>query len=911
MRSWIKDILLTLLLGSIFLWAGREFYKDLNSQISNEGGEIIGETTFIENGAQRKFAGRALWGEMETSSPIYNYDSLRTINDSQVTIKLLDGTEITLDANSYIVLEWGEEARNIEFLGGNISAASNGSDSKLQIKSEDTVIALNKANVTLNKEEGQGINLSVDAGSIGITVDGETTDVAENFRASISDGVRVEQDAVKLKYPSNNRLIVTTSAAIPMNFSWEQILPLNKARLEIAEYKDFTHFSEYELESGDTSFTINTLPGTYYWRISGSFPDGTAYASPANRMVIIRDNAPILQVPGMDERFEYRNSPPELAFSWEASSLANESHLQVAQDEEFTDMVVEIQGQNNFQTIRELSEGTYYWRILPEYTSADIVAYSSPAVRRFQINRIDTLAPPRLILPENDEKVNPLKTKSGLRFSWKPDREIGSYRILISSDAEMNTPLIDTWLNRNSYLMADLPPAGNYYWQVEGLDRENKAVPPSEVRSFTVMDSILSVTPLKPVDNGLSIVDSFDNFRFSWDSTMDGPFKVEVFRNTLGAQPLITQISESDTLNLVLPGEGDYIWQISAIDDEENILLLSNQASFKVVQRLQPPGIILPGEGSVQSLLGSNALMIRWQPVPGASAYSATLIPRNSAYPSIIHESSPETFWSISDKKDLRPGEYTLQVQAHNLMEGGIINSSLSATRSFFLDRVVDYGAPILTYPARNQQISQLTLVDQKPSFRWTQSPLLAKQKIRLSRDPDFQTLILDEELTTQSRTVPELEPGTYYVQIQGEDNLGNRSPDSAIYPFIVNSVPDLPGMQMFSPQTGQVLDMESQNQLDFSWVAVPRVSYYRIALYEEDSLKALFKEDKWETTKYTFNKLEDLDVGRFRFEIQAVRERNNQIFQESPVLSVPFELTLPEITEIPDILSPERQYAH
>ena len=59
MRSWIKDILLTLILASVFLLAGREFYRDLTSQITNEGGEIIGEITFIENGAQRKFAGRS------------------------------------------------------------------------------------------------------------------------------------------------------------------------------------------------------------------------------------------------------------------------------------------------------------------------------------------------------------------------------------------------------------------------------------------------------------------------------------------------------------------------------------------------------------------------------------------------------------------------------------------------------------------------------------------------------------------------------------------------------------------------------------------------------------------------------------------------------------------------------------
>ncbi|MDC7233686.1 MAG: FecR family protein, partial [Spirochaetales bacterium] len=457
MRSLIRDIFLSLILLSIFAWAGYTFYKDLNNEISNEGGEVIGEITFIENGAQRKFSGRAVWGELETSAPLYNYDSLRTIEDARAVVKLIDGTEITLEANTYIVLEWGEEARNIEFLGGNISAASGG-DSDLQIKSEDTVIALNKASVTLDKREGEEINLSVDEGTIGVTRDGETTNIEENFRASISDDIMVEQDAVKLKYPANNRLIVTTSAAVPLDFSWESILPLNNPRLEIGEYRDFLRFTAYELGRNSVSYRIDSLPGTYYWRISGEFADGSTYNSPSNRVVIIRDNAPGLQVPLVDETFEYRNTPPDLAFSWEASSLANGSRLQVASDSGFTNLVINSSGPNNFSTITDLEEGNYFWRVIPEYTAADLIAYSSPEVRRFFVQKNDSQEPPRLILPAAEELVNPLKRKEGLRFSWKADREIGSYHILVAKDREMNEPVADQWLSRNSFLLEEIPP---------------------------------------------------------------------------------------------------------------------------------------------------------------------------------------------------------------------------------------------------------------------------------------------------------------------------------------------------------------------------------------------------------------------------------------------------------------------
>jgi hypothetical protein len=71
-----------------------------------------------------------------------------------------------------------------------------------------------------------------------------------------------------------------------------------------------------------------------------------------------------------------------------------------------------------------------------------------------------------------------------------------------------------------------------------------------------------------------------------------------------------------------------------------------------------------------------------------------------------------------------------------------------------------------------------------------------------------------------------------------------------------------------------------------------------------------IFHQEKMTSTGYTFNRLEDLDIGQFRMEIQAFRDRQGEVFQKSAPRTLTFELTLPEITEVPEILSPELQYA-
>ncbi len=911
MKSWIRDFFITGLLLYAFAWAGLEFYRDLNSQISNEGGEVIGEITFISNSAQRKFSDRAVWGELETSAPLYNYDSLRTIEDSEAVIKLIDGTEITLAANTYIVLEWGEEEKSIEFLGGNISAERSGKgDSTLNIKAEDTVISLDSASVTLDKSKGEAINLSVDEGAIDVTVGNKTQSIKENYRASIEDEITVEQEAVTLKYPANNRLLMTTSASVPVNFKWEQILPLENLVLEIAEQSDFRSAERLTPDPGRSEFSRAVLPGTYFWRIKGNYGDGTPYFSPANRVVLIRDSAPSLQVPQMDEVFQYRKTLPDMAFSWESSGLSNSSRLQVARDAGFTDMLTDLVSGNNFQTVREVPAGEYYWRVIPEYNTATKIAYAQADIRRFRVELNETVEPPTLILPADREQINPLKSREGLRFSWKTDREIGSYHLMIAGDPELTNLIVDQWLNKNTYLMNTLPEQGRYYWQVDGLDKENKAVPPSEIRDFDILAARIYIEPEKPARDSMLIVESYDRTPFSWDSSLEGPYEIQIFREDNALVPLMTQQVLSTPSSLPLPGAGNYYWQVGVLDRDGNTVIKSEQTPFRMADKLNQPEIRLPQADASLSVVGDNALEIQWLPVPGGEYYNAELIPANRNFPTLRKTETTGTSWIIDDKSSLRVGDYTLKIQAFNRIDEEYLNSSDPALRRFSLSKVQGYSKPVLVYPAQEQDLSRLNILEQKPFFRWTQSPPLPIQQIRVSRDPEFATTVLDEQLGVLSRAIPDLPIGTYYLQILSQDSEGNDSPPSSLYTFHITAIPALPPPGVSEPVSGAVIDMQEKDELNFRWTPVNRAEYYDLKLKRNDNGSLVFHQEKLAATGYTFSRLEDLDVGGYTLEIQAFREKDGEIFQQSELHTVPFELTLPEITVLPEILSPELQYA-
>jgi len=190
MKSLIKDFFMVLFLSAVCGYAGWLLYNDLNQTIENTDGEPIGSVQFSSNVTQRKYAGRVVWETLPQQSILYNNDKIRTAEDSEIVLLMEDGTEITLQANTLITLNFSDEEKNIEFQGGNISATSaeGSGKSALQIKTEDTVIALNDASINLNKQEGEEVSFAVLKGNVELESGGVKQEIKENEQVEFTGG---------------------------------------------------------------------------------------------------------------------------------------------------------------------------------------------------------------------------------------------------------------------------------------------------------------------------------------------------------------------------------------------------------------------------------------------------------------------------------------------------------------------------------------------------------------------------------------------------------------------------------------------------------------------------------------------------------------------------------------------------
>jgi hypothetical protein len=160
MRSRTKDITVTLCSVAAISVASVQLYRDFRETSDRSTQKKIGTIIFKKNSAQRKFSDEVLWGDIEQQADVYNYDSIRTEDNSISVITLHDGSKIELRENTLVTLALSETAANVSFSRGSISAEGS---SKLSIAAGKNTINVAGANVNMELKQDR-LDLNVNSG---------------------------------------------------------------------------------------------------------------------------------------------------------------------------------------------------------------------------------------------------------------------------------------------------------------------------------------------------------------------------------------------------------------------------------------------------------------------------------------------------------------------------------------------------------------------------------------------------------------------------------------------------------------------------------------------------------------------------------------------------------------------------
>ncbi len=338
-------------------------------------------------------------------------------------------------------------------------------------------------------------------------------------------------------------------------------------------------------------------------------------------------------------------------FAWSPVPGADSYEFQVAADQNFNSPVLG-RGEGSFvtknarATLRKtLPNGRYWWRVRATTKKGDASPWSNPRSLVKSWNLVPSSQTPAPGYPFTFPTWP-------MTLSWAPVPYAASYMFSLASDPALanivinNGQPLETWAT-NYVPVFNLLPSGTYYWNVVPVDSEGNRGTPSPVSSFTW--SWPSTTTTRVTD--LMVAPEMFDPQFSWDP-VPGATKYEVEVNSSvdfapGSKVCCSQLTTSTSLApTVVFRDNTYYWRVRALDAAANAGVWNRGPdfvkTFDKVPPVDPPSIknlhlrdnladpgtdVDPGTPGYQT----NVPILKWDSVPGASAYLVDVAPNNAS----------------------------------------------------------------------------------------------------------------------------------------------------------------------------------------------------------------------------------------------------------------------------------------
>ena len=341
---------------------------------------------------------------------------------------------------------------------------------------------------------------------------------------------------------------------LSLPLKWHPVEGADRYNLEVSDDEDFSNIIEKATVEDDTLFTISglELSSVYYWRVkalSGEIESDWSVVWNFKTMI----GAPALRLP---EHESLNHAIEALEMQWEEVANAEDYQLQVAYDEEFSNLLIDSTGltSNEFDLIDTLKYYTqYFWRVraFDEYGESD---WSEVW------NFTTVIGPPQLASPANTAvDIEPEE----VRFLWGKFNDATTYHIQVAEDRDMeNIVFEDDRLYNNSVPVFDLDYFTKYYWRVKIISFDHVGLW-SDVWEFTTgLSSPLLTAP----DSNATDVET--QVYLQWEN-VTGKEEYELLVSTDKDFNDIVLSSEDIKVNFKIVNdleyETEYFWKVRAV----------------------------------------------------------------------------------------------------------------------------------------------------------------------------------------------------------------------------------------------------------------------------------------------------------------------------------------------------------
>jgi len=254
------------------------FRLDLFQTINLQNVQPVGTITIKNNTVQRRIADRVLWDRLIIESPVYLGDLIRVAEMSSATLNI-EGQQLDIGENTLIRIQLAPDGEGVQIeltegsVGITVTEESvNMGFKPLQLNMNGRIVETSAGASITASASNDGTSIQVNEGTVTFVEGNEIKEIASGEQLSLnSEGIEVLLPSLVVTQPHfNARYEKNTSQGISVLFAWNRInmQPQDLLRLEIASDRNFSRdVSVYnDLDSRNASLEKILGIGDWNWR---------------------------------------------------------------------------------------------------------------------------------------------------------------------------------------------------------------------------------------------------------------------------------------------------------------------------------------------------------------------------------------------------------------------------------------------------------------------------------------------------------------------------------------------------------------------------------------------------------------------------------------------------------------------
>lgn len=413
---------------------------------------------------------------------LHSGDRLQVAEDSNVTIRFADDSELLVLGGSEIVFDslsaYGDTGMvdtRIRLQSGQVNTRARkqrGGGSRYEIITPAAVAAVRGTEFRVSADSDKPVARSeVLEGNVAVSGEGASRDVPAGFGVLAKAGVPPSAPKPLLPPPDLAPQLAVLDR-LPLEFNWDAVDKAQKYRFQVADSSAFDSLLVNAV-SGSTRGYYEDLPnGQYALRVRGIDADGLEGVDAVQPFTVAAHPQPPALI-GLRDKVIVRDATPE--FGWSRPVDIEQFHLQVSANDAFDSLVADESTlrSERYTPSAELAAGHYYWRVASIDGAGVRGPWSDAAAFEFRAE------------PDAPVLEAPALGESEIDFHWRDAGAGMRYQFQLDTDAEFPSIILDQVVE-SPQITIDRPTASAYFFRVRAIDDTGYASPWSPTQTFSI-----------------------------------------------------------------------------------------------------------------------------------------------------------------------------------------------------------------------------------------------------------------------------------------------------------------------------------------------------------------------------------------------------------------------------------------